>query len=95
MRRFVDGVLGVGDSAFTVTNLASDKVASGLQLLQRRADGVHALLADGGKPAGGVVPLICQREHFGQRDFILLRSRSGLCPALRFAFRFFHVRFLL
>ena len=30
-----------------------------------------------------------QRE---QRDFILLCSRSGLCPALRFAFRFFHIR---
>ena len=70
MRRFVDGVLGVGDSAFTVTNLASDKVASGLQLLQRRADGVHALLADGGKPAGGVVPLICQREHFGHEAIV-------------------------
>ena len=67
MRRFIDGVLGVGDPAFTVTNLAADKVASGLQLFQRRADGVHSLLADGGKPAGGVVPLVCQGEHLGQQ----------------------------
>jgi len=37
----------------------------------------------------GEVVQLRQRE---QRDSILLRSRSGLCPALRFAFRFFHVR---
>ena len=28
MRRFIDGVLGVGDSALTVTNLAADIIAS-------------------------------------------------------------------
>ena len=43
----------------------------------------------------GVVGEVVQLRQREQRDFILLRSRSGLCPALRFAFRFFHVRFLL
>ena len=64
MRGFVDGVLGVGDAPAAVPELAADKVAVRFQFLERRADGVHALLTDGGKPAGGVVPLICQGEHF-------------------------------
>ena len=67
MRRFIDGVLGVGDPAFTVTNLAADKVASDLQLFQRRADGVHALLADFRKPSGGVVPVLRQGQHHGKQ----------------------------
>ena len=67
MRGFVDSVLGVGDTPAAVPELAAYKVAVRFQLLERRADGVHALLADGGKPAGGVIPLVCQGEHFGQQ----------------------------
>ena len=40
----------------------------------------------------GVVGEVVQLRQLEQRDSILLRSRSGLCPALRFAFRFFHIR---
>ena len=40
----------------------------------------------------GVVGEVVQLRQREQRDSILLRSRSGLCPALCCAFRFFHVR---
>lgn len=57
----------------------ADKVAVRFQFLERCADGVHALLADGGKSAGGIIPLVGQREHFGQQTDGF--QRQGRCPA--------------
>ena len=38
-----------------------------LQFFDGGADAVHPVLADAGKPLGGVVPALRQREHQGQQ----------------------------
>lgn len=54
----VDNILGIADPTLPVSQLMADNVPSSFQLPQRAADSVHALFADGGKPSGGIVPVL-------------------------------------
>ena len=67
LRLFVDDVLRVGNASVGSAKLAAHDVPGLFQFPNGLADGVHALLADGGQPPRGVVPLVRQGEHHGQQ----------------------------
>ena len=64
---FVDDVLRVRDPPIGPAKLAADDVARLFQLLDGAANGVNALLADGGKPPCAVIPVLREREEHGQQ----------------------------
>ena len=53
----------------------ADDVPGAFQLPQRPSDGVHALLADFRKSSGGVVPVLRQGQHHGQKPLGFQRQR--------------------
>jgi hypothetical protein len=65
------GILGVSPNA----DAAALEIPGLLQLLHRRADAVHALLADVGKAAGGIVPIL--RDGFVKIKFLIFENKSA------------------
>ena len=66
-----DGVLDGAKLAVGVADPLADHIAVFLQLPHPGADTVNAILADPGQPLGGIVPLLRQGEHEGEKALIL------------------------
>lgn len=58
MRFFIDGVLHIRHTPLAVPELAANDIACFFQLPDGGADALHTLLADGGKHAYGIIPLL-------------------------------------
>lgn len=66
-----DGVLDGAKLAVGVADPLADHIAVFLHLPHPGADTVNAILADPGQPLGGIVPLLRQGEHEGEKALIL------------------------
>ena len=56
----MDRVLNISKLTVLIAEALPGQVSVPLQFFQRRADGIHAVLADEGQTFGGVVPVIRQ-----------------------------------
>ena len=70
-----DGVLDGAELAVGVADPLADHIAVFLQLPHPGADTVNAILADPGQPLGGIVPLLRQGEHEGEKALRFQRER--------------------
>ena len=64
-------VLDGAELTVCVADPLADHIAVFLQLPHPGADTVNAILADPGQPLGGIVPLLRQGEHEGEKALIL------------------------
>ena len=70
-----DSVLDGAELAVGVADPLADHIPVFLQLPHPGADTVNAILADPGQPLGGIVPLLRQGEHEGEKALRFQRER--------------------
>ena len=69
MGRLVDDILHIHDLALAVPEPIADYVPGSLQLFYGGANAIRTLLADFSQAPGGVVPVLRQGQHHGEKPF--------------------------
>lgn len=64
---YIDIVIAATQTAALITDAGTHHIPGILQLPNRCADSVHALLIDGGKPFEGIIPVVRQGKHLRQQ----------------------------
>src|SRR5699024_12123284 len=68
---------GIGDPAILAPKLPAGQIPRAFQLPEGLANRLHAFLANGGQAPRGVIPLIRQGEHHGEKP-LGLQGQGGI-----------------
>ena len=90
-RLFVDRIFNVSELAVFIAEALSGEVPVPFQLFQGGSDGIHAVLADMGKPLGGIIQSsgrdsMSERSPFAFKDSSVLRRWWLLITVKSFVF---------